>query len=359
MKTSNRLLVGLLLPIAVAACGGGGGSTSSGGSSAFGGTSGGAAGSGGSPSVTCTNGTIVAAAANDYAFSSTITLPPVTVKSMSNLKIDWSGVTQDFLGHSLDPTTDLNTALIMIWSLDLSDFQKSLNSDSLLASNLVVSPPPSILPSNGATSAQLYDFTINGTAVTSADYNSYFDPTMYPSSHYTYLAAVQTGDNLGTGIRMLQSFQLDASSSNTTVTLTNTSTMLQYAANLHSLHPTGVPAGTAALTLDWTQLTTNALGATFIPTNITSAIVGHYTQTPTQLEGQFLNLQTIATDLYTADIPSGTVLDFTTLVDASGSAFPGIDSNGTWVVALICGVCRNPAPWYLTVLEPDPATCEN
>ena len=50
-----------------------------------------------------TGPTIVASEANDYAFSSTITLPPVTVKSMSNLTFDWSGVTHDFLGHTLQP----------------------------------------------------------------------------------------------------------------------------------------------------------------------------------------------------------------------------------------------------------------
>ena len=41
--------------------------------------------------VACMGATIVANEANNYAFTSTITLPPVTVKSMSNLTFDWSG----------------------------------------------------------------------------------------------------------------------------------------------------------------------------------------------------------------------------------------------------------------------------
>ena len=74
-------------------------------------------------------------------------------------------------------------------------------------------------------------------------------------------------------------------------------------------------------------------GARFRPTrsarrsdsddNIGNAIVGHYTQTPSQLESQFLDLQTIAEDLYTAEIPCGTVLDFTTLMDKHGQQLPG------------------------------------
>ena len=60
----------------------------------------------------------------------------------------------------------------------------------------------------------------------------------------------------------------------------------------------------------------------------------------------------IATKYYTADIPSGAVLDFTTLKDSAGGSFPGVDDDGTWMVGLICGNCRNPAPWYMTILKP-------
>src|SRR5579862_6291863 len=77
----------------------------------------------GSPVVTCTNGTIVANDANDYAFSSVLTLPAVKVKSMSDLTIDWSGVTQDFLGHPVDPVADLNTIFLLLVDLPVATFQ--------------------------------------------------------------------------------------------------------------------------------------------------------------------------------------------------------------------------------------------
>ncbi len=138
----------------------------------------------------------------------------------------------------------------------------------------------------------------------------------------------------------------------TTVPITNDSTKLSYTANLHSLTITGVPAATPALTLDWSQMKTNGLGRPFAEGSVTSAIVGHYSQTPAELETQFLDLDRIALATYRADIMSGSVLDFTTLKDASGASFPGIDGQGTWLVGLICGNCRNPAPWYMTILKP-------
>lgn len=311
------------------------------------------------PSVTCTNGNIVANEANDYAFSSTITLPSVTVKSMSNLMVDWSGVTKDFLGHPIDPVSDLNTIFLLLVDLPVATLQAQLNADSFSQSDIVASPPPSINPS-GMTSATLYgDFMAGGMPVTAALANPYLDAAKYTPANSTFTMVAQSGTNIGSDIKMIQAFQLDDASTNTAITFTNSSTKLTYDANLHSLHPTGVPAGTAALMLDWTQMTgkKNALGADFITTNITSAIVGHYNLTPAQLESQFLDLETITSELYRADIQSGTVLDFTTLKDSAGASFPGVDATGTWLVALICDMCRNPAPWYLTILEPAPQPC--
>ena len=311
-------------------------------------------------SVTCTDGTITANEANDYKFTSSLMLHPVKVKPMSNLTFNWGGVTKDFLGQPVNAQNDLNAIFLLLVNLPATTFETQLNNDTFATSSIVIpGPPPSYLPTAGVTSMTLYDNFISANGPVDMTMAApYLDAATYTPSNSTFVIAAQTGtDMIGTGIRMLQSFELDPSSSNTTVTMTNTSTTLTYSADLHSLHPTGVPAGKADLSLDWGQIQTNALGQTFEPTAIANAIVGHYTQTPSQLEGQFLDLQTIATELYKAEIPYGSVLDFTTLKDSAGHSFPGVDSNGTWLVALICTNCRNPAPYYLTVLEPAAQPC--
>jgi hypothetical protein len=180
----------------------------------------------------------------------------------------------------------------------------------------------------------------------------YFDPSKFDPATHTFTMMAATGKVLGQGTRMIQSFQLDSGSSNTTVTMTNDSTKLTYNANLHALTPTGIPAGKAGITLDWGKMTTNALGNPFDTTAITRAIVAHYTQSPTELESKFLDLELIATDLFDNTSLAGTKVDFSTLANKSGNTFPGIDGNGTWIAVLQCGACRNPAPWYLTVLKP-------
>jgi hypothetical protein len=309
-------------------------------------------GSGGGEQPTmCFGANVVASERNNYAFSSTITLPPVTVAQKSNLTFDWSALTKDFLGHPLNPATDIVMGVVMIWNLSRAAFETALNADELYTADLVVSPPLN-LPIAGGTSAQLHQFLVNGTAVSTEMFNAYFDATLYPPATTTFLVGVQSGTELGRDIRMLQTLDVSATSTVTNVALTDTSTKLAYSANLRSLTITGVPGSTAALTLDWSQMATNALGAEFKAGYVTRAIVGHYTQTPAELETKFLDLDRIAIATYSADIVAGSTLDFTTLKDENGASFAGVDDNGTWLVGLVCGNCRNPAPWYMSILKP-------
>jgi hypothetical protein len=317
----------------------------------------GSSGSGGPQPMMCYGASPVANEINDYSFMSTFSLPPVTVKSMSNLTFDWSAVTHDFLNHPVSATADLNTISVLIFKLPIANVPQKLNDDTLSTDDIYVIPPPSIMPSGGATSAMLYDLTLNGTAVDQATFDSYFDPSKLSPTMYSYMVAAASGTTIGSGFRMLQTFQVDPAASSTMVKLTNDSTKLSYHANLHSLTIMGVPGGTAAITLDWSDMVArmakNGLGATFKDGYVTSAVVGHYKETPAELEAKFLDLNLIADKYYTADLVSSTAFDFTTLKEqTTGADFTGVDDNGTWLLGLICGNCRNPAPWYMTVLKP-------
>jgi hypothetical protein len=317
---------------------------------ACGGGSGGDGADGGGAAA-CMSGKIVASEKTNYAFTSTLSFPPVKVKPNSDLTLDWADVSADFIGHTLDNKQDLNMVLMMLWNLSVADLQTKLNADALAMSDLAVLPLS--LPLDGTkTSADIYSLTLIGNPITQDQLAPYLDPTMYAPANHTYTMMVATGTQLGQGTRMIQSFQMDPASTNTLVKMANDSTQLTYTANLHDLTAVGVAANTTAITFDWGQLKTNALGNPFITTNITNALVGHYTQTPAELEAKFLDIQLIASELYRAEIPAGSVLDFTMLKDADGKAFTGIDASGTWIVALQCGRCRNPAPWYLTILKP-------
>ncbi len=354
MRTQTTALFAASLSFFVAAC-----SSSSGGSATTACTS--AAVTNAQQQVACMGASIVANEANNYAFTSTMKLPPVTVKSMSDLKFDWSGVTQDFLGHKIDAKTDLDIISLLMFQVPITDLETRLNADTLSQQDVLVVPPPSwpadpVAGTGGVTSAQLYSFTGNGTPITPDMFNQYLDPVALPPSMFSYVVAAASGTTIGENFKMLQTFKLDPASSSTTVAIKDDSTQLTCQVSLRNLTITGVPGGTPALMLDWSDMVTrsakNGLGGVFKDNYVTSAIVGHFTETPAELEKKFLDLDLIATKYYRADITQNGMLDFTTLKDSSGAAFPGVDDTGTWMVGLQCGNCRNPAPWYMAILKP-------
>lgn len=306
-----------------------------------------------SKSYECLGTSFRASENNNYSTWSKMTLPIIKVKPSSDLSFDWGSVTRDFITHDLDPRADLDMTMVLFFQLPLAELETKLNADSLTQNDLVISPPLTLRTNGSDTSAKLFDFDLNGVEVTPEQVMKYFDADFYSPANYTYALAGATGVEVGQGIRVIQAFQLDPTSSNTEVKITDASTKLDWTANLHDLTPTGIPKGEAAVTLDWGDMTKTGFGTAFDPTQITRAIVGHYAQGSGQLEQDFLDIELIATELYETTVESGTTVDFSMMTRKSdGRSFSGIDDTGTWLVALQCGVCRNPSPWYLSILKP-------
>ena len=365
------------------ACGGGtgdgNGATGTGGSSSSTsgttGTGGATMGStGGGPGDTCAApamGNVVVSAnpVNNYAFSSTLSFPPTLVMPDSELSFDWSAVTTDFLGHPVDPLADIDTVNLMLWKLTEEDLRVKLNDDALEQRDLAVIA--TVYTENATTSATLFEFTSIGTPLTPCEILPFVqapnpDPNAHPEcedgigdgfdpASHTYTVMTATGEVLGQGTRMIHAFKLDPMSTNTEVVVDTDSTGLEYSVDLASLEPLRVPAGTADITIDWADITVNALGNEFVTTSIDEVLVARYSLTPAELEAQFLDLDLIAEDLWRGDVPSDTNLALTSLApNAAGEPFTGIDAGSTWIVALVCGSCANPAPWYLSILTPCP-----
>jgi hypothetical protein len=223
----------------------------------------------------------------------------------------------------------------------------------LATADLVVVPPLTLRTDGSTTKANLFSFTLNGTAVTEDQVLPYFDADFYdPPTDWVYALTGASSTTVGMDIEMVQCFQLDKESTNTEVKMTGDSITLEYEANLHDLQPVGLPAGETDITFDWSKMTTTAMGGEFDTTAITRVLVGHYDQTPAEIEQKFLDIEVMGTDLFEGTIEIGTKVDLSKLKTADGKSFSGIDDSGTWIIALQCGNCRNPAPWYLTIFEP-------
>jgi hypothetical protein len=351
-----------------------GGSSATGGTNPTGGTSG-TSGTGGGPA--CAMGPITAQPANNYTFSSDISVKPLAIRPSSELFFDWSMLTTDFSGHTVSPTADINSVLVVMFSLNVEQFEEHLNADDGTLDDFNVGALQ-LRPNGTTTSSSLYDFGVIGapetTYRTSLDVQTTLDENLDPAitDPTMNLMAVMpsTGTSAGQGARMVQVLRVDPSSTTTMVSIGSSmelpagtdghtgktdgpSMTLVFDVDLQALTPTRVPAGRADLTIDWTGMTTNALGRMWQSRSIDEIMIARYTQPLEQLENDFLDLETLAERLYRADVPSDEPFLLTALTDAQGQPFPGIDATGTWVLALSCRMyCANPAPWYLTILAP-------
>ncbi len=365
------------LPLVLLACSGeDGGSEATGGTApAAGGSVGGLAGTGGlpgdtggaangsggagTPSAQCltetnADGNLVlnAEPQNNYSFSSSLSVSVTPVAPNSELFFDWSGLTHDFVSHPVDPATDIDMLSVIVWNVGHDEMTELLNNDQLGPS--YVNSPSAFYNENDVTSASIFEFVVpGGGEMPREDLMSRLNPELFDPELHTYTVMPAQGGIIGQGVKMVQAFRLDPTSTNQTVPITSESTSLTYQVDLTSLTPIGLPPARANVLVDWAAIQTNAMGRLFKLRSINEVMVAYYDLTPEELEAEFLDLELIASRMWRGPVPAGDSILLSNLTNEAGEAFAGIDSGttGTWILALICGTCGNPAPWYITRLE--------
>jgi hypothetical protein len=345
--------------------GSGGGSVGgSGGSSSGGSTS----GTGGSTSTgTCvSDGNIVITNDTNYQLSSDLTVVSQTVMDGTDITFDWSAVTKDFYGRTVDPATDIDGVLVTLWGLTEPELRDNINKDELRPRNakgaLTAFPkdfPADFPEGHSPTSVKLLEMNSFRNEVPVEEIEQRFVTTQenyaYPQDTNTFMMSVSTGSDPTKNTRMVSFFKLDHASTNSTVALTNDSAKMTFEVHLANIQQILVPASQPSLTIDWSQMTTNAVGAEYLVSQITEAVVAHYASLTLQgLEEQFLELESLADGWWSAEVTSGSSIDLSTAKDASDGAFPGIDASGVWLIALFPNPeqYNNPAPWSITVIRP-------
>ena len=261
------------------------------------------------------------------------------------------------LGRPFDPLGDVDMIELMLWRYTKDELMRDINLDQLDTSNLLALGQ---LPTqNSIDSAHLLDLvSASGGEVEDDVLMGYVDTSVYAPETHSYFIMVAEGSRFGHGTKMISFFDPDPDEDNTEVRLSDDSATLDYTADLSSLKRVAVPPATPNIVFDWEDTNTlvrNAMGQEWIPTRITDVQVAHYREkTPSDLEREFLDLELIADEMYTVFLSAGQRVNLAVLTDESGAPFPGIDGSGTWILALKCESCANPAPHFLTILHPCP-----
>ncbi len=375
MKSQALVTVfGLLLSIGTAcsssspATGSTGGASSAGGGTSTGGSGNATGGSGGAPSTVVQNCPTIqkdssgnykisSSAANNYSFTSNIQLgTQQVVASKTDLTFDWSALTTDMYNETINPTSGIGTFVLALYHLSKADLQTKINADSLLPQDRVA---VGTYLTGGTVNhcSTATDLSVLGQPLNHDTLLGFLDASTYGTSDYTYLALVGAGTEYGKNSRMITNFAVGSSAQTTTVSIKPDSTIVTFTATLDKLTPTPFPVGKSNIDFSWSTMTANALGHTVDSNtiyNITKVLVASFTQPVSELQknSNFLNLESLATNEWTNSNLSGTDLVLSTLTDKNNNAFTGIDSSHTWIIALMCDSCLNPAPWYISVLQP-------
>lgn len=289
------------------------------------------------------SGAVPLSDANNYSYSGKLDASSTAVAPLSNATVSWDSLAADIQCHDLDPVADIDNAVLLVFPyLSEEEVEDGLSSDTLEQVDLGVYLSQE---TGDATSVQLADFSFFGT---DSDIEQEFEP-----GSGTWLVLLSTGTTIGVGTRMMGFLEPVAGETNTEVSLSGGCDVLDYTADLDSLKPVGVLAE-GPWALDWSALSKTGQGGDFEPTKVSELMLTWYQEEDLDvLTAQFLDLELIADRTWRMDHPGGSSADLSLMVDdADGAAFGGFAEGGTWMLALRCRTCPNPAPLFMTRLSP-------
>jgi hypothetical protein len=291
----------------------------------------------------------------NYTFHSSLSAVTTPVQSNGDITFDWSTATVDMLGREMDPLADIDVMQLMLWRYTKDEFLAGINKDELDIGRLVGMGYCDA--QHLRTNCHFFDLVgPGGSPIPQDNLLGYVNPKTYSPNDHVWVIMLATGKVFGRGTRLLAFVRPTDGESNDQVRLSNDSTTLSYTVDLAKLDPILLPQHVGEVVLSWDdkrRLTMNGMGAAWIPTYITDVAVARYVgYSVADLERHFLLLQELASEQYDVQLDAGQEVALSRLSDQAGNPFPGIDENGVWLFSLTCGSCRNPAPWFVSILRP-------
>ena len=291
----------------------------------------------------CEPGTVSLTDANNFTYSGDLTLPVYTTVSAADVNICWDQVINDLQCHGMDPATEIdNVAMVRYPLLTHEEIQNGLSQNQLNQAD--IGGYLSYEPEDGETCINLDSMTLFGTEVDIAD--------QYNLESESYMLLLATGTSIGVGTRMLAFLEPSETSDNTQVDVEEGCSVLDFEADVQSSEDPLI-CGEGSWPIEWSTLTADGLGNELQLSDVDNLSLGFYEGvSAADLESQFLDLELIATTWWSLDLEEGVSADLADAATTDGQTFDGFGGDGVYVLALRCSSCYNPAPLFLTVLNP-------
>lgn len=285
---------------------------------------------------------------NNYTSTSSLTIPSLPVKAGADLRVCWTGLATNLLGHAITDTKDIDSVtFLLVENLTKADIAQKFAADQFEA-KLVKVARTFTVTDHTDTCATLSKFKLGA---------AYLDPAtdLTPAANRVLMLLWAKGTVAGIGSQTMAFLDADAGSSVTEVTAPQGKPILAFEADLTTPTAVDIPAS-GPWVVDWSGLTKTGMNQPVVYQSITSILVGFYeNMTVQQLEDRCLDFDLIATKLYRADITElgARSMDLAVTKTDGGEAFPGFGArNGVWAVGLMCKDCKVPAPVAVAILNP-------
>ena len=295
--------------------------------------------------------------AHNYEFESEVDIKVFELREYPNIpSIDWSAVTTDILGRSINPAEDIGHIEIILWNVDdYETFEHWLNIDELEMDRVetMVNLESEII-ANSNMIATLDQFGSFGTKV---DAETFFHSTHpFPSDDYKFVLVFGRGTTIGYDA-VSAAFLKPVASPNAPkdLKLDNDAISLRYTAKLNR-ETYSIPQD-GNTTFDWLEMIgqPNALGQALTPNQVGKIMLTFYKdKNIDELEESFIDLEAIADRKYAYSLSTPEPVSIFSMTDENGNVFDGFEEEeGTWLISLWCtNSCNNPAPKFLATLSP-------
>ena len=282
--------------------------------------------------------------ANQFAYDASLEADVIELVPGADATVDWTGVTRDMQGHPI-ATEDVSEALLIGFrGLSPTELVGQLAADTLRQEAVSV-----WLTANSADgTARLSDFGMMGNRLNVQDH-------VQPG--VTWMLAIRQ-PGTATIVRMVimvaveptpsVDADLDAESSQSLVIVDDRSSLLFADVDFSSLARVDVQANVGTLVLDWQAISVDGLGNPLAMPSVTALFLGRFTESREQLENNVFDLDATAAESWTMRLGGSSWANLDSL--AGATPFEGVTSEGTWLLALSCTECLNPAPRVVTFL---------
>ena len=288
--------------------------------------------------------------ANNYRATSQLSIPSVETATGVDLDICWGDIENDLQCHEVtEEQPILAVTLLRLLNVDQSEAEEKLASGELDMAD--VNGYLRYNVDEGETCTNLTEFSLDGSEV------DVFEQYTQAEEH-TYLLLFSDSLSTGRGTRTMMFLDPKDDATNTQVDAPSgcgDPPLLEFDVDIAGTDRVPVPM-TGPWIVDWHDLTEDSAGHPVPYVQIDRILLAFYEgMTVKDLEEQIFDVEFIYTRLWEFEHDGGKDADLSMAVDRdSGEPFAGFETEkeGTWLFALLCGGCQNPAPVLLTVLDP-------